>query len=134
MRIQIPQYAMELALVAAKRSEDPYLQVGAVALTPENRVIATAYNGLPPGYEASEKFWKDRNARLIFMIHAEQNLCSLFRRNEAKIVAVTHMPCATCLMMLLAHGVHEVLWRHEYQRDERALQIAEKYGITLTQV
>ena len=41
-RLQIPEYAMALAHVAALRSEDPYRKVGAAALDFDNRVIGTA--------------------------------------------------------------------------------------------
>lgn len=133
-RLSISEYAIRLAEVASLRSEDPYLKVGAVALTPEKRVIATAYNGLPKGYEASEKFWKDRDARLLYMVHAEQNLCSLIKRGQANIVAVTCFPCPSCMMLLIAHGIEMVLYRHEYERDERAHLIVAKYGIKIEKV
>ena len=88
-RISIPRYAMALAHVASLRSEDPYRKVGAAALDHDNRVIATAYNGLAPGFNAPDGFWSDREGRQKFMLHAEINLCSLFKRGEAKIVATT---------------------------------------------
>mgnify|MGYP006202264369 FL=1 len=78
-RISIPEYAMALAQVASLRSEDPYRKVGAAALDADNRVIGTAYNGLAPGFDPPAGFWDDREARQKFMLHAEINLCSLFR-------------------------------------------------------
>ena len=84
---------MALAHVASLRSEDPYRKVGAAALDFDNRVIGTAYNGLAPGFDPDEQFWADRDARQKFMLHAEVNLCSLFRRGEVKLVACTTMPC-----------------------------------------
>lgn len=133
-RISIAEYAINLARVAAMRSEDPYTKVGAVALTRDRRVIATAYNGLAPGYTADEDFWADREKRLKFMIHAEINLCSLFKRDEAFEVAVTHMPCSHCMIALCAHGVKIVWYGQEYHRDNTAKEIADKYGIILNQV
>ena len=88
-RLSIPQYAMALAHVASLRSEDPYRKVGAAALDWDNRVIGTAYNGLAPGFDAPEGFWDDRDHRQKFMLHAEVNLCSLFRRGEVRLVAST---------------------------------------------
>ena len=85
-RLSIPEYVMALAHVAALRSEDPYRKVGAAALDADNRVIGTAYNGLFPGYDAPPEFWASRNERQKFMLHAEINLCSLFKRGEARIV------------------------------------------------
>lgn len=92
-RLPIPQYVMTLAHAAALRSEDPYRKVGAAALDADNRVIGTAYNGLYPGFKAQDTFWASREERQKYMLHAEINLCSLFRRGEAKVVACTTMPC-----------------------------------------
>lgn len=107
-RITIPEYAMALAHVASLRSEDPFRKVGAVAIDHDNRVIGTAYNGLAPGYQADPEFWQDRDRRQKFMLHAEINLCSLFSRNQVKLVACTTKPCSSCLQALIAHNVREV--------------------------
>jgi dCMP deaminase len=132
-RLSIPQYAMALAHVASLRSEDPYRKVGAAALDHDNRVIATAYNGLAPGFDAPPGFWQDRDMRKPFMLHAEVNLCSLFRRGEAKIVATTTMPCTSCMQMLCAYGVKEIYYDENYP-DSHAPQLAQTYGLTLVQI
>jgi dCMP deaminase len=132
-RIEIPEYAMALARVASLRSEDPYRRVGAVALDWDNRVIGAAYNGLAPGYDAPEGFWADRDARQRFMLHAEINLCSLFKRGEAKLVASTTMPCTACMQTLCAYGIEQIVYGESYH-ESHAPEIAALYGITLTQV
>jgi dCMP deaminase len=132
-RLSIPEYAMALAHVASMRSEDPYRKVGAAALDFDNRVIGTAYNGLAPGFNAPAGFWDDREARQKFMLHAEVNLCSLFRRGEAKIVATTTMPCTACMQTLCANGIREIYYREIYHASD-ALEIARLYGVKLEQV
>ena len=132
-RISIPRYAMALAHVASLRSEDPYRKVGAAALDFENRVIGTAYNGLAPGYDPPPGFWDDREARQKFMLHAEVNLCSLFRRGEAKLVATTTMPCTACMQTLCAYGIREIYFRDVYDKSD-APEIARMYGVRLEQV
>lgn len=132
-RLSIPQYAMALAHVASLRSEDPYRKVGAAALDFDNRVIATAYNGLAPGVDAPEGFWDDRAGRQKFMLHAEVNLCSLFRRGEVKLVASTTMPCTACMQTLCAYGIREIYYRDVYKESD-APEIAALYGIKLEQV
>lgn len=132
-RISIPQYAMALAHVASLRSEDPYRKVGAAALDFDNRVIGTAYNGLAPGFEAPEGFWDDRERRQKFMLHAEVNLCSLFKRGEVKIIATTTMPCTACMQTLCAYGVEEIYYRDGYQESD-APEIAETYRIRFEQI
>ncbi len=132
-RLSIPEYSMALAEVASLRSEDPFRKVGAAALDWDNRVIATSYNGLAPGFDAPEGFWDDREGRQKFMLHAEVNLCSLFKRGEAKIVATTTMPCTACMQTLCAYGIKEIYYREVYKESD-APEIAKLYGIILEQV
>ena len=124
---------MALAHVASLRSEDPYRKVGAAALDFDNRVIGTAYNGLAPGYNPPPGFWDDREARQKFMLHAEVNLCSLFRRGEAKIVATTTMPCTACMQTLCAYGIKEIYYRDDYTGSE-ADALAAMYGVKLEEL
>jgi dCMP deaminase len=132
-RLSIPKYAMALAHVASLRSEDPYRKVGAAALDHDNRVIGTAYNGLAPGFDPPVGFWDDRAARQKFMLHAEVNLCSLFRRGEARIVATTTMPCTACMQTLCAYGIKEIYFREIYHESD-APEIAALYGVKLEQI
>ncbi|MDA7536222.1 deoxycytidylate deaminase [Akkermansiaceae bacterium] len=132
-RLSIPEYAMALAEVASLRSEDPFRKVGAAALDADNRVIATAYNGLAPGFDAPSDFWDDREGRQKFMLHAEVNLCSLFKRGEAKLVATTTMPCTSCMQTLCAYGIEEIYFREIYKESD-APAIAKVYGIKLEQI
>ena len=124
---------MALAEVASLRSEDPFRKVGAAALDADNRVIATAYNGLAPGFDAPSDFWDDREGRQKFMLHAEVNLCSLFKRGEAKLVATTTMPCTSCMQTLCAYGIEEIYFREIYKESD-APAIAKVYGIKLEQI
>lgn len=132
-RLSIPEYVMALAHVAALRSEDPYRKVGAAALDADNRVIGTAYNGLFPGFTAPEGFWNSRDERQKFMLHAEINLCSLFKRGEARIVACTTMPCTSCMQALCAHGVRTIYYGEDYPASQ-APAIAKLYGVELIHV
>jgi len=132
-RITIPEYAMALAHVASLRSEDPFRRVGAVAIDHANRVIGTAYNGLAPGFNAPAGFWDDRDDRQKFMLHAEVNLCSLFTRGSVKLVAVTTMPCTSCMQMLCAYSIQEIYYRDEYDKSE-AGAIAQMYGVRLVRL
>lgn len=132
-RLPFEQYVMTLAHAAALRSEDPYRKVGAVALDSDNRVIGTAYNGLFPGFTAPPGFWEDREERQKFMLHAEINLCSLFKRGDAAIVACTTMPCTACMQALCAHGVTKIIYSTPYIQSQ-APAIATMYGVNLVQV
>lgn len=133
-RLTWQQYALEIAKVASLRSEDPYMQVGACALDYDNRVIGVAYNGLAQGKEVNEAFWEDRDARRPFMIHAEANLLSLFERNKCKILACTLLPCSSCATLIASHGIKQVIYRENYNRDEVAKEIFKFYNIDLIQL
>ena len=124
---------MSLAHVASLRSEDPYRKVGAAALDYDNRVIGTAYNGLAPGFDPPAGFWDNRETRQKFMLHAEVNLCSLFVRGQAKLVATTTMPCTACMQTLCAYGIKEIYYDDVYHASDAPL-IAEKYNIKLIQI
>lgn len=134
MRIDWKEYALRLADVAKLRSEDPYMQVGACALSKDNRVLGCAYNGLATGKVVDPSFWNDRDLRRPFMIHAETNLLSLCKQGEVKLVASTLLPCTSCAQALAAYGVEEVVFNEIYQRDVKALEIFDFYKIKLTQI
>jgi len=140
MRPTVIQMAMEIAHTAAKRSEDAWTQVGAVALTNDNRVIAVAYNGLLPGYDMQQIIQAHRTShgsltlrdfRRPFMVHAEQNLASLIKRGEATKCVTTVRPCSSCLLLLASHGITEIYYDREYETDPVAETVAKFYNLKL---
>jgi dCMP deaminase len=133
-RISWEEYALKIAQVAALRSEDPYKKVGACGLDHTNRVIGVAYNGLAPGVIVDESFWADRDARRPYMIHAEANLLSLFRRGDCQTLACTLLPCTCCASMISAYGVKKVVYIEEYVRDNKAIEIFRFNGIECRQI
>ena len=133
-RISWEKYALKIAEVAALRSEDPYVQVGAAALDYSNRVIGVAYNGLGTGTDVPASFWSDRDARRPYMIHAEINLLSLFKRGDCNVLACTLLPCSCCASAIVAHGIKKVVYKDEYFRDNLALEIFKFNGIECSQI
>ena len=133
-RISWEEYALRLAEVASLRSPDQYVKVGACALDYSNRVIGVAYNGLASGKEVSEDFWKDRDKRRPFMIHAEVNLLSLFKRGECRLLACTLLPCSSCASSIVAHDIKKVVYKDTYFRDDKALGIFKFNGIECKQL
>lgn len=133
-RISWEEYALKIAETASLRSEDIYKKVGACALDHSNRVIAVAYNGLASGIEAPENFWNDRDKRRPYMIHAEVNLLSLFKRNECKLLACTLLPCSSCASMIAAYGIKKVVYKEIYNRDTSAYDIFKFNNIVCVQL
>lgn len=133
-RISWEEYAIKIADTASLRSEDVYTKVGACALDFSNRVIGVAYNGLAPGIAVQETFWQDRDKRRPFMIHAEVNLLSLFRRGECRLLACTLLPCSSCASMIAAYGVKKVVYKDVYFRDPLAIEIFQFNNISCEQI
>jgi dCMP deaminase len=134
MRLTWEEYALKIAFVASQRSEDPFKKVGACALDYDNRVIGVAYNGLAPGKVVSSDFWKDRESRRPFMIHAEANVLALIKRGECRILACTLLPCSSCATNIIAHGIKKVVYSENYTRDERSKDIFEFNGVECLQL
>lgn len=128
-------YALAMARTAATMSPDPRRKVGAIAMTIEGRIIATGYNGLRPGYDLPEgqgiTWWEDDDNRRQFVLHAEENLCSLFTRSQVDLVAVTTAPCLTCARLLVAHGVRRVNFQYPYDTDQRGLEYLKSSGVVV---
>ena len=133
-RLSWGEYALQLAKTASLRSEDPYHKVGACAIGHNNMVVGLGYNGVPSSFEVDEKFWKDRDARRRYMIHAETNCLSLFKRGEAKAIATTLLPCSYCATAIVAYEIQYVIYGEEYPRDDGAKNIFEYYKITLIHI
>ena len=129
MRITWDEYALSLAHVAKLRSEDPFRQVGACALDYSNRVLGVAYNGLKSGTNANKDFWLDRDKRRPYMIHAEANLLSLFKKGECNTIALTCSPCSACATLIAAHDIKRVIYSNFYENDSKGLDILYFYGI-----
>lgn len=133
-RISWEEYALRIAEAASLRSEDIYTKVGACALDHSNRVIGVAYNGLASGIKVTEDFWKERDYRRPFMIHAETNLLSLFKRGECSLLACTLLPCSCCASMISAYGIKKVVYKDIYHRDPLAIDIFEFNKIECEQI
>jgi dCMP deaminase len=133
VRISWEEYALNIAETVSSRSEDPYAKVGACALNTEHMVVAVGYNGLASGKDVTYDFWRNRDYRRKFMVHAEVNCLSLFKKREAEMLAVTLLPCSSCATMIAGYGIPKVIYRDVYKRDERALEIFEFYNIECMQ-
>jgi dCMP deaminase len=128
------EYALRIAKVASYRSEDPHCKVGACALSFDNRILGVSYNGLVSKKTAPQSFWKNRDKRRPYMIHAEQNLLSLFGRNEARLIATTLLPCSDCARLICCWNIPEVVYINDYNRDLKALDIFKFYNVRLKKI
>jgi dCMP deaminase len=128
-RISWDKHALLLAWAATRRSEDPYIKVGACALGYNNDVLGVAYNGLAPNKNVTEEFWVDRDKRRPYMIHAETNLLARIHPGQAKTIAVTLQPCTFCAQAIAAYGIKKVIYTLKYDFDKKGLDILDFYNV-----
>jgi dCMP deaminase len=138
------EYFIYLAWAVSSRSPDSRRQVGAVIVDPENKIVATGYNGTPPGFNDNLIDWskssKDKDYSLLsrgkedFVLHAELNAILHSNRESLKgcRVYLTTSPCSHCLKMIAGVGIKEVIFDEVY--EDRAFSNAKDFGITFRQV
>lgn len=123
---------MRLAIEAASRSEDPYLQVGCCILRKDHTVASLGYNGPPPGIEVD---WSDRDKRRKRMVHAEINCLRNVRVGEGDILAVTLSPCLPCLTAIASWGIKKVFYKDIHQTMDPDMPIiAKEFGMEVVQL
>lgn len=130
-RLSWEQYALRLAQVAALRSEDPYVQVGAVVLRPDNSVAGIGYNGAPAGVTID---WSCRDARRPYVVHAEVNALRYVKPHECSMLIVTLAPCSSCLTVAATYGIKQIRYQHDFVDGEITRQMAEAFGIELKKI
>lgn len=130
-RISWEEYALGLAEVAAKRSEDIYLTVGSCALRHDHSVAGIGYNGPPAGIEID---WSNRDERRKRIIHSEVNCLKYCRPGECSLIACTLLPCNSCLTVIASYKIHKIVYRDIYDKDDSTLKLAAEFGIELIQI
>ncbi len=148
MRKDWDTYFLDIAYMAATRSQCPRRQVGAV-LVQGRKLLGTAYNGAPMGvpdcgevgcmlveeFEVqllADKEEVVKKQRCIRTIHAEQNLLLFTEPQDRKdsTVYVTDQPCWTCANMLANSGVIEIVYHRTYPKDsDKVIALMKHKGI-----
>ena len=112
---------MGIAKIVATRGTCDRLQVGAV-LVKNNRIIATGYNGAPPGMPHCDgpEGHQMENGHCIRTVHAEEN-CILQAAVMGGMSTVgatlytTHSPCHHCFKAVTTAGVKRIVAGADYQ-------------------
>ena len=104
-------YFANLAVEVATRSKDPSTQVGAIITNKQHDILATGYNGFPPGCEDSARLW-ERPIKYDRVIHAELNAIAraakLGHSLDDGIIYTTAFPCLSCAKAIIAAGISKV--------------------------
>jgi len=113
-------YFLDIAAVTATRATCLRKQVGAV-LVRDNRIIATGYNGSPPGEphcSDPETGCLIENSHCVRTVHAEINALLYAAKDGVSVdgatLYCTITPCAVCMKLLRTAGVKSYIWREDY--------------------
>ena len=125
-RMSWDDYFMAIAELASKRATCPRRSVGAV-LVKNKRIIATGYNGSPPGQpHCIDVGCLMVDGHCIRTIHAEENAIVFCARAgipvEGATLYITSSPCQHCAKVIIASGITEVVYGDEYWASEHAKQ------------
>ncbi|KAI4730463.1 deoxycytidylate deaminase [Aureobasidium sp. EXF-10728] len=160
MRPTWDQYFMQLADLAARRSNCMRRQVGCV-LVRGKRVISTGYNGTPRNVTNCNEGGCARcntskgggtGLSTCLCLHAEENAlleagrervgdgavlyCNTQVTPFANIVARTDpcsCPCLTCSVKIVQVGITEVVFSQSYHMDTQSAKIFQEAGVRLRQ-
>ena len=119
---------MEIASTIATESKAVNYKVGAIAVR-DGRIIATGYNGTPPG---ANNECEENGITKKDVIHAESNLIAFSSKHGLSTggadVYCTLSPCSTCATLLSAAGISRYYYRDTY-RDTSGLHLLADLGI-----
>jgi len=137
------QYFMGVAMLSSKRSKDPSTQVGAVIVTPDNRIIGAGWNGMPNVADNDKSFpWgKDSpnpvENKYMYVVHAEPNaICHASESVRGCTMYLTWFPCAECAKSIVQSGISKIVYLHKHTTDryqdsmEAARRIFDSCGVT----
>lgn len=104
---------IRVAESVAAMSKDPSTQVGAIAIDDDWNILCVGYNGFPRGVNDWPERLADRETKLKFISHSEQNLVAQAARNGirlkgCKVIITSLPPCSTCTKLLIQAGVTHV--------------------------
>jgi len=127
-------YFTAIAEAVARRSKDPRTQVGCVVVGEGRRVLATGYNGFPPGIEETSERW-ERQAKKRFVVHAEMNAVLHAKEDLNGATAyVTLLPCLECARALISKGIKVVVFRDYKEAGDQAWELMNEAGLEVRQV
>jgi len=136
------EYFMGMAHLSALRSKDPSTQVGAVIVSPDNKVVSIGYNGLPKGCSDDEYPWdRDGNAletKYVYVVHAELN--AILNAPLPVIgcrIYVSLFPCNECAKAIIQAGIKEIVYEDDKYADTDIVKASKRMlnsaGVTLRQ-
>lgn len=105
-----PEYHMNMAIAAAKRSKDPNTNVGCYIVDEDNRPVGAGYNGFPAGILETEALWQ-RPVKYDWVCHAEANAILNSAKNlKGCRLFSTLYPCKECAKLIASSKISKVYY------------------------
>lgn len=103
-----------IAKEVASWSSDPSTQLGAVAFSTRNRILATGWNGFPRGIEETEERLNNRELKYKHVVHAEMNVIYNATSEgvslDGSTLYIYGLPCcAECAKGVIQVGIKKVI-------------------------
>lgn len=107
---------LSLADEVAQWSKDPSTKIGAVAVGKKGQVLSQGYNGFPRGIEDKVEYYKDRETKYKYVVHAEMNVIYNATYHgvslEGTTLYVTGLPvCSDCAKGIIQVGITRVVMK-----------------------
>jgi len=140
------EFFMFNTLWTATRSSCLYLQTGAV-IVKDKRIIASGYNGAPPGIENCLKVgcrkdregieFDDKGKNVCRGLHAEINAMNQISRQNLKGTTMysLYYPCSSCAKAIVGNGIRELIYSKIYKEpDSLTREVFAEGGIRLREL
>ena len=117
---------LDLAKLVSTWSKDPSTQVGAVIVSPKNRVISLGFNGFPARIRDNERL-HNRDQKLDIIIHGEMNaiLTADHSLDGSTLYTYPFLPCSRCASMVIQVGIiHAIAPKYTGTRWESNLMVS----------
>jgi dCMP deaminase len=109
-------YFINICLLSALRSKDPYKKVGCVLVNSEKRIVGVGYNGMPQGRD--DLFTWNKNGKLSsetkypYVVHAEMNCLLNTTINDLSncILYTSKFCCPECLKHIIQKGIKYIMY------------------------
>jgi dCMP deaminase len=128
------EYFKEIVQVTATRSPCDRLQVGCLFVN-DNRIVSQGYNGYLPGCTHTSIV---RDGHEQATVHAEQNAIADCAKRGVSCAGctayITHYPCVICCRLLLAAGICQIKYIHDYKNDELVAHFTKEIGVSVIKI
>lgn len=120
MRLPWDEYFMSMAGLVSNRATCDRKHVGCVMVDAARHVIATGYNGSPPGKPHCDDAGHEIvDGHCVRTVHAEANAIAQAAKNGRSVYGATCfsnvIPCYDCAKLMMSAGIREVVFFEFYQ-------------------